>query len=202
MLNLNVLHQQLQENIMAAQEYQHRYANTHRMAPPDFLLWSEAYVCTVFFHVTHPSKKLSDKMSGPFEVVAQLGSHSYTLRCPNSMCLIHPVFHVSMLEPHTLITIPGCVQSPPPPETMDGKEHFEINAIHDSVIVCCYHMPLCYLVKWKGYEETSKGLEWVSTEDIQVPDALTDFHALNPDKPGPIDKLVASDHCRGRLPGT
>ena len=60
----------------------------------------------------------------------------------------------------------------------------------------------CYLVEWKGYEETGEGLEWVSTEDIQVPDALMDFHALNPDKPGPIVKLVASDYCGGCLPGT
>ena len=112
------------------------------------------------------------------------------------MRLVHPVFHVSMLEPHTPNTIPGCVQLPPPPETIDGKEHFEINTICDS-----YRMPLCYLVEWKGYEETGKGLEWVSTEDIQVPDALADFHALNPDKPSPINKLVASDYCGGHLPG-
>ena len=62
-------------------------------------------------------------------------------------------------------------------------------------------MPLCYLVEWKGYEETGEGLEWVSAEDIQAPDALADFHALNPDKPSPVDKLVASDYHRGRLPG-
>ena len=186
---------------MATQEYQHCYVNMHCMAPPDFLLGSEAYVCTEFFCVTRLLKKLSDKMLGPFEVITQPGSHSYTLRLPNSMCLVHPVFHVLMLEPHTLNTIPGCVQSPPLPETIDGEEHFEINAICDSAIVRHYHMPLRYLVEWKGYEETSKGLKWVSAQDIQVPDALTDFHMLNPDKPGPINKLVASDYCGGCLPG-
>ena len=106
-----------------------------------------------------------------------------------------------MLEPHTLNTIPSHIQSPPLPKTIDSKEHFEINAIHDSAIVCCYHMPLCYLVEWKGYKETSEGLKWVSTEDTQAPDALTYFHTLNPDKPGPIDKLVASDYCGSHLPG-
>ena len=65
-----MLHRQLQENIVAMQEYQCRYANMHRMALPDFLLGSEMYVHVEFFHVTGPSKKLSDKMSGPFEVVA------------------------------------------------------------------------------------------------------------------------------------
>ena len=117
------------------------------------------------------------------------------------MHLVHPVFHVSMLEPHTLNTIPGRVQSPPPPKTIDGEEHFEINAICDSTIVCCYHMLLHYLVEWKGYEETSEGLKWISAEDIQAPNTLVDFHTLNPDKPGPISKLVASDYHRGHLPG-
>ena len=184
---------------MAAQEYQRCYTNAQCMAPPDFLLGLEAYVCMEFFCVTRPLKKLSDKMLSPFEVVTRPGSHSYTLHLPNSMCLVYPVFHVSMLEPHTPNTIPGCIQLPPPPETIDGKEHFEINAIHDSAIICCYCMLLHYLVEWKGYKETGKGLKWVSAEDIQAPDALTDFHALNPDKPGPIDKLVASDYVRFRL---
>ena len=106
-----------------------------------------------------------------------------------------------MLKPHTLNTISSHVQSPPLPETINGEEHFEINAIHDSTIVRHYRMLLCYLVEWKGYEETSEGLEWVSAEDIQVPDALTDFHALNPEKPSPIDKLIASDYRGGHLPG-
>ena len=70
MLDLNVLHRQLQENIMAMQEYQRCYANMHCMAPPNFPLGSEVYVHVEFFHVTHLSKKLSDKMSGSFEVVA------------------------------------------------------------------------------------------------------------------------------------
>ena len=107
-----------------------------------------------------------------------------------------------MLEPHTLNTIPGRIQSPPLPETIDSKEHFKINAICDSAIVCCYRMPLHYLVEWKGYKEIGKGLEWVSTEDIQAPDTLADFHTLNPDKPGPINKFIASNYCGGHLPGT
>ena len=102
-----------------------------------------------------------------------------------------------MLEPHTPNTIPGHIQSAPLPETINGEEHFEINAICNSTIIHHYRMPLHYLVEWKGYEETSEGLEWVSTEDIQAPDTLADFHTLNPDKPSPIDKLVASDYRGG-----
>jgi hypothetical protein len=99
-----------------------------------------------------------------------------------------------MLEPVVLNTIPSCIQSPPPPETIDSKEHYEITAIRDSTISKRYCMPLCYLVEWKGYEETGKGLEWISADDLNAPDAIADLHLLNPDKPSPIKKLLASDY--------
>ena len=63
-------------------------------------------------------------------------------------------------------------------------------------------MPLHYLVEWKGYEETSEGLKWVSTDDLNTSDAIADFHSLNPNKPGPDDKLIASDYCSGCIPLT
>jgi hypothetical protein len=63
-----------------------------------------------------------------------------------------------------------------------------------------YRMPLHYLVKWKGYEETSKSLEWISADDLNAPDTITDFHLLNPDKPGPIETLLASDYHGGQVP--
>ena len=67
-LDLDMLCHQLQENIMAMQEYQHRYVNVQHMALPNFPLGSEVYICVEFFRVTHLSKKLSDKMLGPFKV--------------------------------------------------------------------------------------------------------------------------------------
>jgi hypothetical protein len=116
------------------------------------------------------------------------------------MCLVHFVFHVAMLKPAVPNTIPGRIQSPPLPETIDGEEHYEITAMHDSAISKCYHMPLCYLVEWKGYEETGEGLEWISADDLNAPDAIADFHLLNPDKPGPIEKLLVSDYRGGQVP--
>ena len=76
-----------------------------------------------------------------------------------------------MLEPAILNTIPSRVQLPLLPETIDGEEHYEITAICDSAINKHYHMLLCYLVEWKGYEETGEGLEWISADDLNAPDA-------------------------------
>jgi len=87
-----------------------------------------------FFHMTRPSKKLSDKFLGPYEVLAQPGTHSVTLRLPDSLRAIHPVFHVSMLEPTHPDPIPDRVQPPPPAIMVDDEPEFEISEILDSKI--------------------------------------------------------------------
>ena len=42
---------------------------------------------------------------------------------------IHPVFHVSPLEPYKDSTIPGQLQVPPPRIEVDGVEEFEVSEI-------------------------------------------------------------------------
>ena len=48
---------------------------------------------------------------GPFSVVERIGTLAYRLELPASM-RIHPVFHVSLLQPYRE---DGRVQPPPPP---------------------------------------------------------------------------------------
>ena len=62
---------------------------------------------------------------------------------------IHPVFHVSLLEPYKDSTIPGQLQAPPPPIEVDGAEEFEVSEILDSRINCG---KLEYLIHWQGSE--------------------------------------------------
>ena len=73
----------------------------------EFLIGSRAYVKVQFFRTTRLSKKLTNKFLGPYKVIAQPGTHSVTLRLPDSLHAIHPMFHISMLEPATLNAIPN-----------------------------------------------------------------------------------------------
>ena len=110
-----------------------------------------------FFHTTHPSKKLADKFLGPYEVIAQPGTHSVTLRLPDNLHAIHPVFHVSMLEPATPNMIPDRVQPPPLPVFVDGKPEFEITKILDSKVDQRHrNCKLLYLVHWTRYAGTNE----------------------------------------------
>jgi len=79
-----------------------------------------------------PSRKLSEKNLGPFIILTQPGTHSRTLRLPETMKAVHPVFHVSQLEPSIPNTIPNRMQSPPPPIEIDGEPEFEIAEILDA----------------------------------------------------------------------
>ena len=100
-----------------------------------------------FFHTTHPLKKLVDKFLGPYEVIVQPGTHSVTLQLLDNLCTIHPVFHISMLEPATPNMIPSQVQPPPLPVFIDGELEFEITEILDSKVnQWCCNCKLLYLI--------------------------------------------------------
>jgi len=71
---------------------------------------------------------------GPFEVIAQGGSRSYTLWLPDSMHAVHTVFHAFMLEPVTPNSIPNQVQALTPPTEINGEPKYEISKVLDSKI--------------------------------------------------------------------
>jgi hypothetical protein len=106
-MDLDELHQQLQKSISEAQVCYQDSADRQRTPPPDFKIGDKAFVKAEFFWTTRPLKKLSEKLLGPYEIISQVGSLSFTLRPPDSMRGIHPVFHVVMLEPETPNTIPN-----------------------------------------------------------------------------------------------
>ena len=45
---------------------------------------------------------------------------------------IHPVFHVSLLEPYKPSTIPGRTRDPPPPIVINDENEWEVEEILDS----------------------------------------------------------------------
>ena len=133
-VNLDELHQELKAIIPEAQKRYQSPVDAKQMVPPAFTIGQQAFVKAKFFRTTHPSKKLSDKFLGPFEILAQHGSHSYTLQLPDSIRGVHPIFHVSMLEPAMPNEIPNQVSSPPPPIEVQGELEYEITEVLDSKI--------------------------------------------------------------------
>ena len=83
---------------MAQQHYQ-KSANAQRSSTSDFKVGDKVFVKAQFFQTTQPSKKLSEKYLGSYKIISHPGTLSFTLCLPESIRSVHPVFHVSMLEP-------------------------------------------------------------------------------------------------------
>src|SRR5438445_769931 len=70
----------------------------------------------------------------PTTIIAQVGSHLFTLCLPDAMHAVHPIFHVSQLELAIANTIPNQEQPPPPPVEVDHEPEYEIIEILDSKV--------------------------------------------------------------------
>jgi len=103
------------------------------------------------------------------------------------MCSVHPVFHVSMLEPATSNTFSERIQPAPAPVIIDGEPEYEISRIVDSKIDCRQACKLLYKVIWLGYEDTGDESEWIPASKLtHAVDLVSDFHIAYPTKPGPL----------------
>ena len=144
-VNLDKLHQELKTTIARSQLWYQGPASLWRMSAPDFKVGQQAFVKAKFFKSTYPSNKLSEKFLGPFNIIAQAGINSITLWLPDTICGVHPVFHVSMLEPAVPNKFPNRVQSPPPPVEVQGELEYEIAKILNSKINHQYACKSLYL---------------------------------------------------------
>jgi hypothetical protein len=62
---------------------------------------------------------------------------------------VHLVFHVSLLGPYHVSTIPGRIHDPPPPIEINDEQEYEVEDILDSRNS---NRQLQYLVHWHGYD--------------------------------------------------
>ncbi len=189
-VNLDELHQFLHDKITQAQSHYKIQADKRRNPAPPFKVGDKVFLSSKHIKTTCPTAKFAEKFLGPFEIIAQPGSHSFTLKLLSDLHAIHPVFHVSQLEPVEENTIPNHTQPPPPPVEVDGEEQYEIAQILDSKIDCQFRCPLLYRIQWLGYEGTDKEFAWLPATEFSANDFTEDFHRRYPDKPGPLAKVT------------
>jgi len=143
-----------------------------------------------YFCTTQPSKKLSEKNLGPYEIIAIPSSHLFTLHLPQHFRSIHPVFHISQLEPAEPEPFPQCIQPLPPPIEIDGNIEYEVSKVLNSRVDRRFrgNKSLCYLVHWTGYEGMEEETSWISAQDLKhAQDVIRIFHHHYPSKLGPTD---------------
>jgi len=181
------LHSHLKEHLTSTIR---RYAETtsDRRSPiPNLQVDDYCWLDSRNIKTKRPMKKLDHKRLGPFKIIEVVSTHARRLELPPKLRALHPVFHVSLLEPHTPNTIPNRILPPPPPVEVDENLEYEVDEILDSYIDKRRkkHGGLMYRVRWKGYqgivEETNEPAEHLSN----APELTEEFHLRYPDKPRP-----------------
>jgi len=186
-VDLDELQSTLKEEIAKAQRHYQPSADSRRQQPLDFQIGQSVFVRSQYFRMTRPSKKLSERYLGPYEIIAQPSPQSFTLYLPETMRAVHPVFHVSMLEPATPNTFQQRSKPLPAPVIIDGEPEYEISKIVNSKIDRRRACKLLYKVIWLGYEDTDNDSEWLPATELEhAKELLSDFHLRYPSKPGPL----------------
>jgi transposase InsO family protein len=173
-------HSLLQHELRAAQEQHKNTADRSRLQPPPLAVGDKVWLLRRHIKTKRPCSSLDYKKLGPFPISAIINPVSYKLSLP-PQCKIHPVFHVSLLEPYVDSTFPDRLQPVPPPVEVDQHIEYEVEAILDSRL---HRQQLQYLVQWKGYpvEEAT----WEPTVHVANCSTLVQsFHDRYPSKPGP-----------------
>ena len=76
------------------------YYNQHHTPAPEFPPGTKVWLLHRNIKTTRPMEKLDYRKIGPYEVIEQQGKSSYLLKLPPSLKRLHPIFHVSLLEPY------------------------------------------------------------------------------------------------------
>ena len=176
---LHTAHVTLQRELLKARNAMELSANRKRRPAPDLIPGQLVWLLRRNVATTRPSSKLDVRRLGPFPVIGPVGRSAFRLSLPPSM-KIHPVFHVSLLEPHVANTFPGRVVPPPLPILVDGLEEFEVHLVVDSKI---WRRKLYYLIEWVGY--TNEHNTWVPVGDVQnAGQAIAAYHFKYPGRAG------------------
>ncbi|MBW0526061.1 hypothetical protein O181_065776 [Austropuccinia psidii MF-1] len=165
-----------------------KYADRNRSIPHDFQPGDKVWIASKNIKTTTPTKRLSEKLLGPFEVIKKIGSNSYHLKLPLKWKSVHPLFHVSLLEPVKQSSIQNHNKLPPSPALVEEQEEWKVAQVLDSKPK---RVKLWYLVEWKGFSEDPERTTWEQASSLtNSPDLVKDFHSLYPYKPGPNTSRV------------
>jgi hypothetical protein len=89
----------LRQHLVKAKEDFKKYADNKKSVGPDFKVNDLAMLRRYYF-TNEPSRKLSTQYLGPFKIIEKRERMNYRLELPENLHL-HPVFHISQLEPYT-----------------------------------------------------------------------------------------------------
>ena len=156
---IHTLRKKMLERWQDAAASQAKYYNENHK-PQTFKNGERVALSTKYLKLKQTSKKLNPRFIGPFRVAEAIGKQAYRLHLPPQY-RVHPVFHVSLLEPYTRrdgsnepeLTLP---------ELVDDEERWEVKEVLKKRK---REGRTQFLVRWKGWGEEYD--QWIEEEDIK-----------------------------------
>ncbi|TPX37422.1 hypothetical protein SmJEL517_g00640 [Synchytrium microbalum] len=173
---MKIIHSKIMEQLHRAQESAKLYANKKRMDHP-FKERDLVWMYTKNLASDRPSLKLDYKKIGPFRIKEKINEVTFHLDLPPALH-IHPIVHVSLLEPYTYSNIRGQVDTQPT-ILLDGvePEHQLRNIIRSER----RNNHVQYLVQWNSAQVFPS---WESYDNMQAwKNEIEEFHRKNPKMP-------------------
>jgi len=172
---LKDLQQQLSRDIEFSNNRTAKYSDKKRSTEPSLEKGDKVYLLRKNIKTKRPSTKLDFKKLGPFEILEKIGPVNFKLRLPQGSRL-HPVFHVSLLEPAKGDT-PVATHEELQPE--NDPDVYEVEGLRDARENKKGQWE--YLVKWKGYSREEN--TWEPTANLNCPDLVQQYwrdHSARP----------------------
>ncbi len=145
------------------------YHNKKRETAPALKEGDKVYLLRKNIATTRPSNKLDHTKMGPFRIDKVKGPVNYQLQLPPRM-KIHPVFHVSLLEPADPST--PLMTGIPENYLQDPNSEYEIQKILDDDTIDGQRH---YLIKWKGFNTSEN--TWEPPEHLtHCQDLIRQYH--------------------------
>lgn len=172
---LTAFHKQLATDIQFHNERSAAYANKKRSVEPALKEGDKVYLLRKNIKTTRPSTKLDFKKLGPFKIARKVSSVNYELQLPKTTRRVHPIFHVSLLEP-AKGSVPVETDSVLEPE--NEPDVYDVEKVLDMRLVGRERQ---YLIKWKGYGDAE--CTWEPTGNLNCPELVAAFHRRHPGLP-------------------
>ena len=116
---MQTVHNKARKTLEQTREAMKKYYDQRATPQPDIDIGDLVMLNAKNIRTKRPTKELSPRLYGPFKVLEKQGNRAFKLDI-SPRCKIHPVFHVSLLEPYTVSDRPKQEQPPREPEDVEG----------------------------------------------------------------------------------
>ena len=114
--------------------------------------------------------------------------YAYRLNFPPDIT-VHPIRHISELEPAADDPDPRQVIEPPPPVEIEGEEQWEVEEVEEVLDSKIRYRKLQYLIKWMGFNIP----DWHDATEMNQLQTVDAFHRRYPHKPGLLPEVEEGD---------